>query len=506
MATRVISTSIKLDGEKEFKRQLSDVNSNLKNMDTEMKLVTEQFKGQANSADALRAKYKVLSGQIDQQEEKVKALERALEDAADAYGENDKRVDGYQQSLNRAQTELIQMQRELRDTNKYLKEAEDSADGAAKSIDGFGNAVGKSGGSGKGGGLSDLVGSLGKLKSFAVGGAVVGGVKELADAMFEIVDGTKEYRQIMGTLETSSQAAGYSAEETAAAYKRLYGVLGDTQTAATTVANLQAIGLSQKDLMVLVDAATGAWATYGDSIPIDGLAESINETIQAGRVTGVFADVLNWAGTNEDEFNEKLEATKDASERANIVMGELAKQGLADTGQAWRDVNQDIVNANESQAKWDESVAKLGEFLSPAADALRTFAADALAFVVEKLQACIEWMGNLIEKARETRRELYGENEITDPSSETGMLAPYSNSAKVQERLAEINAKEQAVTPADVYSAAGGVATAATRGARYSGPTYVKTEISIDGRPVAEAISPALRDINRADPEVVSDR
>ena len=49
-------------------------------------------------------------------------------------------------------------------------------------------------------------------------------------------------------------------------------------------------------------AATGIWAKYGDSIPLDGLAESINETANVGTVTGNLADALNWAGINEDDF------------------------------------------------------------------------------------------------------------------------------------------------------------------------------------------------------------
>lgn len=508
MATRVISTSIKLDGEAEFKKQLGEVNSNLRNLDSEMKLVTEEFKGQANTTEALTAKQKVLTGQIDQQAEKVRALEEALGQAEDAYGKNDKRVDNYQQSLNRAKAELIKMQRELDDTNKYLNEAEKSADGAAKSIDGFGKSTKNAGGKG---GLSDLVGSLGNLKGAFVGSAVVAGVKELGDAMFEVVDGTKEYREIMGTLETSSQAAGYSAEETAEAYERLYGVLGDTQTTATTVANLQAIGLSQEDLMEMVDAATGAWASYGDSIPIDGLAESINETIQAGQVTGTFADVLNWAGTSEDEFNEKLENASTASERANIVMEELAKQGLADTGRAWRDVNDDIVNANEAQAKWDESVAKLGEFLSPAVDALRSFGADALEWVVEKLKSAVEWINNLIDSAKAVKQtlssgwdRLTGKTGTTTSEAETTTVS--ANAARVTRGLTSANIKEQSVTQADVYNAAATAVNAATwKNVGNTGVSAVKTTINIDGRAVAEAVTPAMRDINKSNPEVVSD-
>lgn len=118
-------------------------------------------------------------------------------------------------------------------------------------------------------------------KGLAVG-AVVGGIQQLGSAMFDLVESTQEYRTIMASLEQSSQSAGYTTEQTAQTYERLQSVLGDTQTAATATANLQAIGLSQQDLMTVTDAAIGAWARYGDSIPIDGLAESINETIQAG--------------------------------------------------------------------------------------------------------------------------------------------------------------------------------------------------------------------------------
>lgn len=511
MATRVISTSIKLDGEAEFKKQLGLVNSELKTLDSDMKLVTEQFKGQANTAEALTAKQKVLTGQIDQQEEKVKALRKAVEEATEAYTDNDKRVDGYKQSLNRAEAELIKMQRELKDTNKYLDEAESSADGAAKSIDGFGNAAKDSGGPGKlgsfGGGVKDLTESLGKLKGFLVGGAVVTALKEVGEAVLEIEESTREYRQIMGTLEVSSEKAGYSVEQTADAYERLYGYLGDTQTTATTVANLQAIGLEQEALMELVDAAAGAWATYGDSIPIDGLSESINETIQAGQVTGTFADVLNWAGTNEDEFNEKLAAANSSTERANIVLEELSKQGLADTGKAWRDVNGDIVEANKSQAEWDKAMGELGEALTPAANALRSFGADALGYVTKMVRNAISALSDL----NRSMGEFFGGGADAKSAKfvvdETEIAMRQAEEYKTTQGLATAGIVEEGWDSAALQRMAAQVVNGVNAGqaAATGTPTAVKTTINIDGRAVAEAISPALRDTNKSNPEVVSD-
>lgn len=394
MATRTITTRIALDGEKAFKDQMAQVNSELRNLKSEMTLVDATFKGQANTTEALTAKHKVLQGSVEQQREKVRALTQAVEDATQAYGDNDKRTDGYRQSLNRAKAELADLNRELQDNERYLDEASKSADGCADSIDEYGKAVRDADG-GKDP-MGNILGGLSSLKGVLAGGAVVGGIKAVGDAIMSVVEDTAEYRKIMGTLEISSERAGYSAQQTADIYRTLQGVLGDTQTAATTTANLQAIGLAQEDLVTVTNAAIGAWATYGDSIPIDGLSESINETIQAGKVTGTFADVLNWAGTSEDDFNAKLEAANGTTERANIVLQELKSQGLDQAGKAWQDANEDVVSLNEATERWDGAMAQLGETLTPAATAIKNFGADAILWLADQIQAVIEWWNSLV--------------------------------------------------------------------------------------------------------------
>lgn len=420
MATRTISTSLVLDGEKEFKRQLSEVNRELSNLGAEMKYNEEVFKGQANTTDALRAKSELLRKEYDQQTEKVKALERAVKESAEAFGETDSRTDKWRQSLTRAQTDLVKLQRELGDTERYLKEAEDSIDDCATSIDEFGRDA-----SDVRSPLGDFTDTLSKFKNMLVGGAIVNGLKEAGEAILDLEESTREYRSIMGSLEVSSQQAGYSAEETAEAYMRLYGALGDSQATATTLANLQAVGLEQKDLLTLIDQTVGAWGRYGDSIPIDGLAEAINETIRAGEVTGVFADVLNWgsqenenfgvtmrestkeneewnksvedAKTAEDYFNLALQECQTESERTDLVLKTLSEQGLAEAGQAWRDVNDDVVEANESQARMEEAMGRLGEAIAPAANAIRNVGAGAIEYFADVVDSATTLVQNFLK-------------------------------------------------------------------------------------------------------------
>lgn len=123
--------------------------------------------------------------------------------------------------------------------------------------------------------------------------------------------------------------------------------------------------MSQEELSTVIEGTIGAWATYGDSIPIDGLAESINETVKTSTVTGTFADMLNWAGTSEDAFNEKLAACGSESERVNLVMQEMANQGLVDAGKKWQENNKNLVDGNKATADFQQATAELADTVAP---------------------------------------------------------------------------------------------------------------------------------------------
>lgn len=480
MATRTIATRLTLEGEKEYKKELGKVNQELGYVSDKMKHADAEFRNNANTLEALEKKNELLREAQQKQIDKIAKLETAIDDCSEAYGDGDEAVLRFKRQLEKAETDLINLNDELSANERYLDEARTSADKCAKSIDEYGKQVKEAadatddlnGAGGGKGGIGDLIGQLGSLKKMLVGGAVVAGLKATSDAIIGIVDETEEYRKIMGTLETSSQAAGYTAEQTAESYEYLYGVLGDTQTAATTVANLQAIGLAQGDLRGMIDSVIGAWATYGDSIPIDGLAESVNETIQAGKVTGTFADVLNWAGVSEDEFNEKLSAANGSTERAQIVLNQLANQGLPETGKAWRDANEDVVDYNESQMKLDKAMGELGETLAPVAAGLKDVfaegvyaAADAVAWLIEKIQGAINWLKDLNDRISNSKEwKEFTAAESTPASDYQALLDSYKIDGSHAEGLyrvpydgyvAELHRGERVLTSgeADAYNA-----------------------------------------------------
>ena len=352
-----IGPRIGIDGEAQFRKEISNLIQQQKTLASELKAVTSAFDKNDKSQEAVSAQSSVLAKQIQLQYLEIGKLKQGLIQATAAFGETDSRTQKWQQSVNEATTELNRMKSQLSGLENSVDDVGDAMDDAGNSTSSFGSILGA--------------------------GALIEGAKAIVGAFGDIIESTKEYRKIMASLETSSQAAGYTTEQTTETFRRLYGVLGDDQTAATATANLQAVGLSQEQLTGLTDAAIGAWARYGDSIPIDSLSEAINETIKTGTVTGTFADVLNWAGQSEDDFNAKLAEASNESERANMVLQAMVDQGLAQAGEAWQQNNQDIVAANEAQADLNESLGDLSKILSPVANFAAQFAADLVGKLVE---------------------------------------------------------------------------------------------------------------------------
>lgn len=178
MATRVISTSIQLDGDAEFKRQLGEVNRQLGNLSSEMKLTTARFEGQANTVQALTEKDRILQQQKKQMEEKVRALNDAVKKSAEYFGDSSETTDKYRQQLNRAEADLLKLDRELEKNSKYLDEAKKSSDQTASSIDEFGRAVEK------GKEKTSVFGDV--LKANIASQLIVDGARDLAANLKEI--------------------------------------------------------------------------------------------------------------------------------------------------------------------------------------------------------------------------------------------------------------------------------------------------------------------------------
>lgn len=238
-------------------------------------------------------------------------------------------------------------------------------------------------------------------KGVKAAGAAVAGMT----AAFIALDGaTEEYRVAQGKLNAGFQAAGFSADVARKSYRNFYAILGDADTATEASQLLANMAKNEEEVTKWTRIAAGVHGTFGDSLPIEGLVESANETARTGQVTGVFADALNWVGIMEDDFNAKLEKTTDVSKRNQLIMDTLSKtyDKAADSFYA---NNQQVINARRNHATLDEMLAKVGDtssklksqlwVLAGAAEDGSIRSGSALDWVQKKADALTDWLSNL---------------------------------------------------------------------------------------------------------------
>ena len=192
MADSSFGLKIGLEGEREFKRAITDINREMRVLGSEMKLVASQFDKNDKSASALTSRNQVLGKEIEAQKAKIQTLKSALDNSATSFGENDSRTKNWQIQLNNAQATLNGLEGELKENNSALSKFGDEADGAgddaktaAKDTGHLENAVDELG--------SQMDGTSSKtrifgdvLKASLAAEAVVGGVKAIGHAISSI--------------------------------------------------------------------------------------------------------------------------------------------------------------------------------------------------------------------------------------------------------------------------------------------------------------------------------
>lgn len=118
---RKIGATLSLDGERQFRQAISEVNRDLRTNATQLEILSIKYRDNGNSVKALTERDIELQKQLENQREKVNRLGAALGNAQKEYGENDAKTVKWQQSLEKARVQLAKMEMELKDNGDALK-------------------------------------------------------------------------------------------------------------------------------------------------------------------------------------------------------------------------------------------------------------------------------------------------------------------------------------------------------------------------------------------------
>lgn len=224
----------------------------------------------------------------------------------------------------------------------------------------------------------------------------VGATVALVAALTKVSDSTKEYRTSMAQLTSAFQANGSSATQAKKTYGELFRFMGETDTAVEASNLLSQLTQDEKELAQWTKTLQGVYATFPDSLPIEGLVESANETARVGKITGNLADALNWAGVSEDEFNAKLAQTSTLEEREALIRETLS--GLYDDAAEAYEKNAGAIMAqNEAQNRLNETLARVGQAAQPLQTALTNLSATLLEALAPAIEAIVPYLVTLID-------------------------------------------------------------------------------------------------------------
>lgn len=232
--------------------------------------------------------------------------------------------------------------------------------------------------------------------ALGLGKLVVGAGMAIGGAWVAAIESTREYRTHLAMLDTAFQTSGHSSETARKTYSELNAVLGDSGQATEAAQQLAKIADNETELATLTTTLTGVYATFGESLPIEGLAEGINHSAKLGEVQGSLADALEWSGITVEEFNARLAECSTEQERQDLIVKTL-NDTYSKAGEQYQKTNADVLAANRAQEKLTAAFAELGRIGEPILTAIKTKVADMVTAAVPHLE-------NLVNKVKDVKK------------------------------------------------------------------------------------------------------
>ena len=396
-------------------KALESVDKQSRNLSSELGQINKLLKMDPGNADLLAQKQKVLAEAVSNTSSKLDTLKEAERQVQQQFERGEVSVE----QVRALQREIIATEKKLDGYKNAAKDTADALDEVGKKSDDTSSRVKKLAAASedmekKGKSLEDTLSNIGTNGLTAVTGAVTAVIAGLTAA----AESTREYRTEMTKLDTAFTDNGHSSETAKAAYTELVGVLGETEQSVEAANHLAKLTDNEKDLATWTgDILPGVFATFGASLPIEGLTEAANETAKVGQVTGPLADAINWATTEteaweaalsgndaalkafndavkegettEDAFNAALATTSSEQERQALITQTLSSL-YGDASTKFKETNADVIAANQANEAWTASLAQVGAEVEPLITEVKTFGAEMMTNIVPVIQTVLD--------------------------------------------------------------------------------------------------------------------
>lgn len=314
-----IGPRIGVDGEAEYRKQLKEIITETKTLDSEMKKLESTFDKDTSVKEKNEKKTELLTKQQELLKQRVEECRKGVEQATAKYGENAETTQKWKQALNNAETELNQVNAQLKDTTgiQAWKAEIDELSGKLNSI---------------GSGLQ----SAGRSMSMYVTAPIVALGTKGAMSFAEVDKTMQLVESTMGEAKWSTADLGDAMAKAAA--NSVYGM----SDAATASLNFARAGLDAAQAAAALGPAMNLAAGEGGNLDTvsAGLVATINgfqgSFADTAKYADVFANACNNSALDVDSLSEAMAIAAPifssagyTVEDAALMMGVMANNGIA---------------------------------------------------------------------------------------------------------------------------------------------------------------------------------
>lgn len=264
--------------------------------------------------------------------------------------------------------------------------------------------------------ITSLAGSLGGASASGaamagvIGGVAMGAVVALTAAVNTLFEHTEEMREGFATLQVNADAMGVSMETVRTGMEEFNVVSEDFNANTEAMSNLLAAGFTDNNMAAIVERLSDAVIKFPDTLKIESLADSLQETIATKEAVGQFGELLGRVGIDVEKFNDGLKRAAESGKEQEYVLQQLSKTDLPGLTDAYKKNNSAMVEAKDAQYQLDQALSDFANEISPLKFGIETFLVKALQGIVETATNAVKAVKELIEKLRELNQQQQNNN------------------------------------------------------------------------------------------------
>lgn len=319
-----------------LKRELDSVTASMQGLESNAESMQQQLSSGAIST----AQYDAYAKKLEDTRRRADELEKAIEAVNKQF--SGAKID---------QRQYDAIQRELAATEKAAEDAREEFEKFNATAEKFSSvATNVSTGAGK---VRDATQTI----STAAAGILA--------ATAATVPATEELRNSLSILETNARNVGVGMGTAQTAMQNFMVVSGELDSSLEATSNLLQAGFTESNLQFAVENLAGAYLRFPDTVKIESLADSLQETLATGEATGQFGELLDRLGVGAENFTAQLALIPDEVQRQNYALGILASEGLSATYEGWLQNNQALVEGRTASYEAQMATAELAQTVQP---------------------------------------------------------------------------------------------------------------------------------------------